>query len=168
LFPNDKKLRTLHKEECNTANLSPWEGIAVKGEAMNHDEFVRRLLTLQPLGDVWALRRHGSRYLGRVRRIDERARAASIASYENGGLNSVFSAMLRAPSWQGAGQLAFRHFLEKHISFDSSPRAGHGALCRHIQADDSILPLWTEFEEIIRHAVPAFAKSQGANRRPDA
>ncbi len=158
LHPDDGKLKELYRGECNTDNLSPWKNVAEKGEVMNHDEFMRRLLALQPIADAEALERAGSLYLSRARAMDDVVKAMSIASYEDGGLERVFSAMLRAPSWNGAGQLAFRHFLEKHIEFDSDDEAGHGALSRHIPVDDSILTLWSAFEEILRCAVPAFAR----------
>src|ERR1700748_163909 len=48
LFPADENLRRLEAEECDTANLSPWPGVAAVGERMNHDEFMRRILTLLP------------------------------------------------------------------------------------------------------------------------
>jgi hypothetical protein len=158
VYPDDEKLKDLSRGECNTSNLSPFEGVAADGEAMNHDEFMRRLLTLQPMGDVAAIERAGAKYLAKSRAMDDHVMAMSIASYEDGGLQSVFSAMLRAPSWTGAGQRAFRHFLEKHIEFDSDSDGGHGALSRHIPVDDSILPLWAAFEDILRCAVPAFAR----------
>jgi hypothetical protein len=157
LYPGDEKLKDLRRGECDTSNLSPWEDVAAKGEAMNHDEFMRRLLTLQPMADADALARAGDRYLARVRAMDDLAKARSIASYEDGGLESVFSAILRAPSWKGAGLRAFRHFLEKHIEFDSDSDGGHGALSRHIPVDDTVLSFWLAFEDILRSAVGAFA-----------
>lgn len=159
IFPNDQALKLLHKEECNTTNLSPWENIAGEGEAMNHDEFMRRLLLLQPVPNAGLLEQAGVHYLAQTRKTDDRTRAKSIASYENGGLARVFGAMLRAPEWEGAGQLAFKHFLEKHIEFDSPEEVGHGALSRHLIVDDSISPLWAAFEDILRSAVPAFANA---------
>jgi hypothetical protein len=157
LYPEDEKLKDLSLGECNTSNLSPWEGVAAEGEAMNHDEFMHRLLGLQFITDVGALERAGERYLAQTRGTSDQAKAKSIASYEDGGLEKVFSAILRSPSWNGPGLGAFRHFLEKHIEFDSDSDGGHGALSRHIPVDDSILPLWSAFEEILRSAVPAFA-----------
>jgi hypothetical protein len=49
LHPDDDKLRQLEREECNTSNLSPWPGVAEVGEKMNHDEFMRRVLSLSPI-----------------------------------------------------------------------------------------------------------------------
>jgi hypothetical protein len=49
LYPEDIKLQQLEREECNTANLSPWPGVATDGEAMNHDEYMRRTLALLPI-----------------------------------------------------------------------------------------------------------------------
>src|ERR1700722_2587674 len=86
LYPNDDHLKILHREECNTSNLSPWENVAEAGEAMNHDEFMRRLLTLHAMGDVSSLEIAGAHYLARVRQIPDHTRAKSIASYEDGGL----------------------------------------------------------------------------------
>ena len=43
--PDDEKLAELYAGECDTDNLSPWPGVAAPGERMNHDEFMRRLLT---------------------------------------------------------------------------------------------------------------------------
>jgi len=159
LNPRNRLLKVLHREECNTANLSPCENIAAEGEAMNHDEFMRRLLALQPIPDASAIERNGQSYLALVRSMDDSARAKSIRSYEDGGLFRVFSSMLRAPNWDGEGQRAFRHFLELHISFDSAEATGHGALSRHIALDDSIAPLWLAFRDLLRSAVPAFAEN---------
>ena len=157
LYPDDPRLELLRREECNTSNLSPWEGVAAVDEEMNHDEFMRRLLALQPLPDTASIVEAGARYLELVRNTDDMARTKSIASYEDGGLERVFSAMLRAPSWQGAGQRAFRFFLGQHIKFDSNDVNGHGALSRHIPVDDSIFPLWAGFLDLLTSAVSAFA-----------
>lgn len=162
VYPADDKLLDLSRGECATDNLSPYPGVAEAGEKMNHDDFMLRLLALQPLGDVSGIERAGAVYLAHSRAMDDFTKAKSIASYEDGGLQRVFSAMLRAPHWNGLGQQAFRHFLEKHIEFDSDEDAGHGALSRHVPVDDSILPLWTSFEDILRSAVPAFAKAESA------
>ena len=159
LYPSDEKLQKLHREECNTSNLSPWDGVANDDEAMDHDEFMRRLLALSPAPDMGLIAREGAAYLAAVRQIDDRVRARSIASYEDSGLVRVFSAILRAPVWQGAGQLAFRHFLEKHIEFDSGSTASHGALSRHLPVDDSIAPLWGAFAHLLVSVVPAFARA---------
>ena len=162
LYPRDRKLKDLVLGECDTDNLSPFEPIAAPGERMNHDEFMRRLLTLQSMANTGAIERAGTLYLARARAMDDQVMARSLASYEDGGLERVFSAILRAPSWRGLGQLAFRHFLKKHIEFDGDAGAGHGALSRHIKVDDSILPLWLGFEHLLRAAVPAFAKARSS------
>ena len=46
LHVGDPKLEQLHREECDTSNLSPWPGVAEPAERMNHDEFMRRALAL--------------------------------------------------------------------------------------------------------------------------
>jgi hypothetical protein len=156
LYPDDTKLQQLHKEECATANLSPWPGVAQVDEAMDHDEFMRRLLALSPIDD--ATRTHfqtvGEKYLKDVRASDDQTRALSIASYEDGGLENVFRAMLQAPVSTNPLIAAFRHFLSEHIRFDSDPDGGHGSLSRHMRPDDRILPLWIGFRRLYEECVP--------------
>src|SRR5262245_22193859 len=78
LYPNDTKLQELWDGECDTANLSPWPGIAKVGEKMNHDEFMRRLLGFHPIGADAAIGRAGARYLIGVRAVMPEVRAMSI------------------------------------------------------------------------------------------
>jgi hypothetical protein len=159
LHPGDANLGKLYKEECHTDNLSPFAGITGVGEKVNHDEFMERLLLLQSIQQEGIIEEAGAIYLQKIRRIDDSIRARSIASYEDGGLSSVFAAILRAPRWQGAGQEAVRFFLEEHIRFDTDADEGHGALSRHLKLDDDILPLWTEFKELLTIAVPILAEA---------
>jgi hypothetical protein len=162
LLPRDKNLKRLYREECDTDNLSPFEGITEVGEKINHDEFMKRLLSMQPVQQEGVLEQAGSAYLQKIREIDAAIRARSIASYEDGGLSNVFAAMLRAPHWQGPGQQAFQFFLEEHIKFDTDADAGHGALSRHLKQDDDILPLWTAFKELLLTAAPILAEMPAA------
>lgn len=158
LYPHDAKLKELDDGECDTDNLSPWPGIAASGERLNHDEFMRRLLVaggVEQTGPVAAL---GGDYVEQARALDDATRAASIASYEDGGLTRVFSAMLRAPDWRGALAGGFRHFLEQHILFDSDDGGGHGSLSRHLRPDDRILPLWLGFRDLLLAAVPTLSR----------
>ncbi len=156
LYPDDGKLIQLEREECDTANLSPWPGVAEPGESMNHDEFMRRALTLHPVSPARAhtLTGFGDTYLAATRAVSSQGQAASIASYEDGGLEDVFTAMLTFSRWDNPMLQAFQHFLSEHIRFDSDPDAGHGALSRHIKLDDSVLPLWQAFKDILLAAVP--------------
>jgi hypothetical protein len=165
LHPGDPKLAELWTGECDTDNLSPWPGVAAAGERMNHDEFMRRLLEFHPVGHDDRLTEAGLAYLETTRGVDGVARAASIASYEDGGLSRVFGAMLRAPHWYGRGQRAFRFFLEEHIRFDSEDGAGHGSLSRHLPVDDRILPLWTAFRDLLAIAVPKLMAIAAHTRR---
>jgi hypothetical protein len=160
-FPADEKLMQLEREECNTSNLSPWPGVALPGEKMNHDEFMRRTLILQPLpGDLETrAETAGEAYLAAVRKLDPISRALSISSYEDGGLEAVFRAILRFEGWNNDLLRAFRHFLVEHVRFDSDPDAGHGALSRHLAPDDRVVPLWTEFKKVFQACVPRFQEA---------
>lgn len=159
LYPDDGKLLQLEEGECNTDNLSPWPGVAADGERMDHDEFMRRALDLLPIEPERAvqIRDIGEAYLANVRMRDSFARALSIASYEDGGLESVFKAILRFESWDNPLLRAFHHFLIEHIRFDSDPDEGHGALCRHLPPDDRVLVFWEAFRDLLVDCVPRLA-----------
>ena len=156
LFPHDSKLQQLEREECATDNLSPWPGVATAGEKMNHDEFMRRALLLAPISEEKRrfFETEGARYLDDVRETDPLTRALSIASYEDGGLERIFRAFLKAPQRNNPALEAFRHFLSEHIRFDSDPELGHGSLSRHLEPDDRILPLWEGFDHLLVTFVP--------------
>jgi hypothetical protein len=89
--------------------------------------------------------------------MDRNTSAMVLASYEDGGLERVFRAILTAQKWNGPLLQAFRHFLSEHIRFDSDPEQGHGGLCRHLTPDDRILPLRAEFKYMLIEAAPGLA-----------
>ena len=151
LYPDDDRLQELDHGERDTDNLSPWPRVAAIRERMNHDEFMRRTLELTTIAVSRRRRLEaiGQSYLARVRAMDKMSRALSIASYENGGLEKVFRAILNAQDWDDSLLKAFRHFLTEHIRFDSDPELGHGALCRHLTPNDRVLPLWIAFKQIL-------------------
>ncbi len=125
---------------------------------MDHDEFMRRALELAAGHGSTdpRLKAAGERYLQTCRAVASEARAQSIASYENGGLESVFRAILRCRHWDEPALQAFRHFLMKHIEFDSDVENGHGALSRQLQPEDHlVVPLWAAFSEILIEAAPS-------------
>jgi len=156
LYPDDDRLRQLDQGERDTDNLSPWPGVAAIGERMNHDEFMRRTLTLTTISKSRrrGLAALGQAYLTKIRAMDDDSRASAIASYEDGGLERVFRAILKAPHWSNPLLQAFRHFLAEHIRFDSDPEQGHGALCRHLTPDDRVHALWAEFRQMLVRAAP--------------
>ena len=158
LHPEDDRLLQLDRGERDTNNLSPWPGVAEVGEKMNHDEFMRRTLALTKIDSTRQrnLESIGQSYLAKTRALDHLTRALALASYEDGGLERVFRAILKAPRWNDPLLQAFKHFLTEHIRFDSDPEQGHGALCRHLTPDDRILPLWGAFRQMLIEAVPAF------------
>jgi len=162
LHPDDEQLLELDRGERDTDNLSPWPGVAATGERMNHDEFMRRTLELERIPAIQQrnLAAIGQAYLSEVRAMDRNSRAMALASYEDGGLERVFGAILTARKWNGPLLQAFKHFLVKHIEFDSDPEQGHGALCRHLTPDDRILPLWEAFKQMLIKAAPRLTHSQ--------
>jgi hypothetical protein len=149
-------LLKLDHDERNTDNLSPWPGVAAVGEKMSHDEFMRRTLELTAIPESrrQTLASIGQAYLTETRAIDCETKALALASFEAGGLEKVFRAILMARHWDNRLLQAFKHFLIEHIRFDSDPDQGHGALCRHLTPDDRVLPLWTGFKKMLIEAVP--------------
>ena len=159
LYPDDVKLIRLEEEECDTDNLSPWPGVALPGERMTHDEYMRRTLELTPIDadKVTQYTAIGTAYLEVTRSLDMQTCAAGIASYEDGGLESVFRSILEFAGWDSSLLRSFRHFLIEHVRFDSDPDQGHGALSRHIEVDDRVLPLWEGFHALFVSCVPRLA-----------
>jgi hypothetical protein len=153
LYPSDQNLIALREGECDTDNLSPYPGIAEKGERMNHDEFMRRVVESASLDQAARVDNLGREYLAEVSRKDPLTRAMALSSYEDGGLEAVFRAILTAPDWNEPSLAAFKHFLVEHIKLDSG-EGSHGSLCRHLVADDRILPLWTAFKNLLGTAAP--------------
>jgi len=164
LFPGDAKLKALESEECDTANLSPYPGVADEDERLNHDEFMRRAIGLVPMDARRSreIRRHGTRYLEAVRRSDPDARALSIASYERGGLEQVFRAILTAPHWDNPALAAFHHFLRGHLQLDDH----HGSLVGHLNTQEKAAPLWLLFHDLLLDCVPCFARAKQAEALP--
>jgi len=160
LHPEDDRLRQLDHGERDTDNLSPWPGVAATGERMHHDEFMRRTLDLTAISESSRrrLKGLGRSYLTKVSAIDGKIRALALASYEDGGLERVFRAILKAQNWNDPLLQAFKHFLDEHIRFDSDPEQGHGALCRHLKPDDRVLPLWAEFRQMLVEAAPRLTR----------
>jgi hypothetical protein len=160
LHPADEQLQELEHGECDTDNLSPWPGVAQPGEQMHHDEFMRRSVALAPIpaSKQTLFGELGAKYLEGTRGMDQTTKAMSIASYEDGGLEAVFTAMLRMPDWPNPALKAFRHFLSEHIRFDSDPDGGHGALARHLAPDDRIEPLWVSFKDLLVAFAPALVQ----------
>lgn len=160
LYPHDAQLEELDRGERNTDNLSPYPGVVTVGERVDHDEFMRRTLTLTDIDE--ARRRRlvamGEAYLEKVRKVDDHIRTLSLASYEDGGLERTFRAILRAQRWDSALLKAFRHFLVGHIALDCDPEEGHGALCRHLKPTEEILGLWEAFRDNLLVAAPSLTR----------
>src|SRR5690349_14137882 len=117
---------------------------------------MKRLLKISPIDQYRQQRLEdiGQRYMANVRQIDLDVRAASIASYEDGGFERVFRAVLQAHSWETPLLQGFKHFLVQHIRFDNDPERGHGALSRHLGLDDRVFPLWAAFKNLLTKSAP--------------
>ncbi len=163
-FADDANMDRLKNEECDTDNLSPYPGIAQPGERMNHDTFMQRALRLSPVSDADRRRFEfaGKNYGRAIMSIRPKARALSIGSYERGGLERLFRAILTAPDYDNATLEGFRYFMEAHIRFDSDPLEGHGALSRQMTPDESVLPLWEAFKNLLLDCAPNLLRTPAA------
>jgi hypothetical protein len=159
-FSGDANLARLKHEECDTDNLSPYPGIAQPGERLNHDTFMQRALRLSPVSerDRRRFERAGQAYADEIMSIPPKARALSIGSYERGGLERLFQAILTAPEYDDAALEAFRYFMAAHIRFDSDPIEGHGALSRIMTPDASVVPAWDAFRKLLLSCAPRLAR----------
>ncbi len=160
LYPHDEQLAELDRGERNTDNLSPCPGVVLAGERVDHDEFMRRTLRLTSIDAVRRsrLEKIGEAYLAKIRAVDDLTRTLTLASYEDGGLERVFRAILRAQEWQDPLLKAFRHFVVGHILLDSDPTKGHGSLCRHLEPTRDITAVWLAFHDSLVAAAPALQK----------
>jgi hypothetical protein len=50
----------------------------------------------------------------------------------------------------------------KHISFDSGPDGGHGALARHLTPDTRVERLWQELHTLFIRAEPRLVSGRNA------
>jgi hypothetical protein len=158
LFNADIRLAQLERKECKSSNLSPWPEVAIPGEKMHRDEFMRRALLLHsiPAEITERTRLAGETYLAEVRSYSAMTRALTISSYDDGGLEAVFRAILRYRNWDNSLLLAFRHFLIARVRLESNPDAGHGIWSRHLTPDDRVFPLWAAFQHLLMASVPRF------------
>lgn len=156
LFPDDQRLVELDAGERNTDNLSPFPGVVGPGEKADHDEYMRRTLMLSPIEESRRRRLEviGNNYFDVVYSIDSVTRACSLATYEDGGLENVFKAVVQAQHWNTPLLQSFKHFLVGHIALDSNPETGHGSLCRHIAPTNDVVRLWAAFRDALVAAAP--------------
>jgi hypothetical protein len=160
LHPLDESLAELERGERDTDNLSPCPGVVAEGERVDHDEFLRRALLLEPIDDLRRRRLQtiGRVYLAKARGMDAVSRASSLPSYEYGGLSKVFAAMLCAEGWDGPSLQAFRHFLVVHVA---RHRAVEGrALRLRLSPNPRVLELWCALKNSLLAAAPRLAREQ--------
>jgi hypothetical protein len=67
---------------------------------------------------------------------------------------------LKAPDYDDAALEAFQYFMEAHIRFDSDPIEGHGALSRQMTPDETVIPLWQAFRDLLLECAPNLLQSE--------
>lgn len=159
LHPDNQNLRTLTEEELHTNNLSPYNGIAAEGEYLDHDTFLKRIIETHPIPPEKRqyLENLGKEYLDSMTKMPDEIKAMCLVSSEDGGSSKIYTNILTSPQncWKSNGMQAFRHFLQKHVEFDSTEGedTGHGMLVRKLGIDDRVAPMLDKFADCLEDAI---------------
>tara|TARA_B100001989_G_C24540621_1_gene467343 strand:- start:1554 stop:2237 length:684 start_codon:yes stop_codon:yes gene_type:complete len=160
LYPEDDGIKSLMQEELNTDNLSPYNGVADEGEAMDHDVFLRRVIQISGLSEEEneELFTKGKQYLEAMDQMPPEAQLQCLVSCEDGGAIQMYSSVLKAQvlDSEDPALQAFKHFLQKHVEFDNEEgaEAGHGTLVRKFEMEDKhIGPFWNHFADFLETLV---------------
>lgn len=138
LYPDHPGLKAMAYGELKTRNLA-LEDFRSPGD---HHEFLAHFLAKH---DVTAkmereLGEHAARYMAVCRSLSDEVRAMTVFSREE-ELSGIFARMLQASDWSAPGLYAFRHYLSRHIVFDSGT-GGHHDLISSFPVDDQVLPFY--------------------------
>ena len=97
LLPDDEQLEELDRGERDTDNLSPYPGVVVAGERVNHDEFMRRALLLTPIDDIRRSRLEeiGAAYLSKSAPLTIGQRRRASRAMRTAGLRRCSGACCR-------------------------------------------------------------------------
>jgi hypothetical protein len=138
LYPNHRGLAKMARGELKTRNLRLEDYL----QAGDHHEFLEHFLNKQGVINRIdeALVNHGVRYMNACRELSDTDRAMTVFSREL-ELAGIFERILEAPDWSAPGLYAFRHYLSRHIVFDSSV-GGHHELTSDFPVDDRVKPFY--------------------------
>ncbi|MDR3440146.1 hypothetical protein [Telmatospirillum sp.] len=146
LYPSHEGLLEMAHGELKTKNLL----LDDYRDAGDHHEFLAHFLEKHDLTEPMRQRlgRHADAYLAACRSLDENVRAMTVFSREE-ELSGIFARMLDAEDWSYPGLYAFRHYLSRHITFDSG-EGGHHDLVSSFPIDDRVYPFYAARLETFR------------------
>ncbi len=138
MYPDDEGLKRMAFGELKTRNLS-LDDFRVAGD---HHEFLAHFLKKHNVTEKMEreLGEHAARYLAACRELSDEVRAMTVFSREE-ELSGIFARILQAKDWSAPGLYAFRHYLSRHITFDTG-EGGHHDLVSSFPVDDQVLPFY--------------------------
>ncbi len=138
LYPDNPGLKAMAYGELKTRNLSLDDFRA----AGDHHEFLAHFLAKHDVTEQMErqLGEHAAAYLAACRSLSDDVRAMTVFSREE-ELSGIFARILQAGDWSAPGLYAFRHYLSRHIVFDSG-EGGHYDLVSDFPVDDQVLPFY--------------------------
>ena len=126
---------------------------------MGHDHFLKRIIDKQPITDdkKQFLSELGNTYLTQLSEMSDELKSMCLVSSEDGGSKAIYQQMIKSPEecWTSPTMKAFKHFLNKHIAFDSNEgdSCGHGALVRKLGINDDVTPMLKMFADCLEKAI---------------
>ena len=158
LYPDHRGLAKMARGELNTKNLF----LDDYHQAGDHHEFLEHFLKKHDVINQMdeTLVQQGVEYLNACRNLSSADRAMTVFSREL-ELSGIYARILDAPDWSAPGLYAFRHYLVKHIQFDSGT-GGHHDLTSDFPVDDHVLPFYEARLESFR-LVPALFATAGVH-----
>jgi hypothetical protein len=138
LYPTHEGLLEMAHGELKTKNLL----LDDFQDAGDHHEFLAHFLNkhdlIRPMRERFGAQ--ADAYLAECRALDENVRAMTVFSREE-ELSGIFARMLDAKDWSAPGVYAFRHYLSRHITFDTG-EGGHHDLVSTFPIDDRVYPFY--------------------------
>ncbi len=138
LYPNHVGLQEMAHGELKTKNLL-LDDFRIAGD---HHEFLGHFLRKHGLMETMTrkLGDQAEAYLAKCRALSESERAMTVFSRED-ELSGIFARILDAKDWSAQGLYAFRHYLSRHITFDTGA-GGHHDLTSDFPVDERVRPFY--------------------------
>lgn len=143
LYPNNKELYEMATGELETTNLhfDSYKGPGDHADYLDH--FIRKCNV------PTQVHAKGTAYERLVAQLPDTVRASSVFEREQ-YLPEIFKRILAAPDWDAPGLEAYRHYLEKHIQFDTEP-GGHAEKVANLSTTAAF---WNERRHMYRSLGP--------------
>lgn len=134
-------------------------------QAGDHHEFLAHFLRKHGLLEKMQARfsKDVDAYMSACRSLSDEDRAMTVFSRED-ELSGIFARILDARDWSAPGLYAFKHYLSRHILFDTGD-GGHHDLTSDFPVNDNVLPFYTARYEAMK-LIPALFEGSKAQSAP--